>query len=921
MRANAVVSLVSVVSFAGLLGFYLAAINVQQTLSPQGCRMSWMSPSYILQTDFNSSWTTLAGRYSLWLYREVGWEPTELHLRQPVLFIPGNAGSSHQVRSIASSAVRQYYKSPRVLSPEFQAETLKPVDTFAVEFNEDLSAFHGPTMDAQIRYTADAVSFILSHYPVGTKIVILGHSMGGIVATSLLPSDQIAAIITMSTPHTLPPARLDARMDALYARIRRVLALDSTPILSLCGGATDIMIPSETCVLPPAKESVFRRTVFTSALEGAWTGIGHREMVWCHQVRWRVARAMLELQGLETSAARGNVLDQWLRDGTRLPALNLSTARVRFSREEYNIAEASRPLVLVKLDEPSLHLLPLTVSDHLTILVSRGRIAQIGPQDAVSLEVKVLSCQNIDNAGGVECGAVTPGAVRLIPSPVSGREFPVPKEGSAESEGTVFFEVAGSSLSGGWIAIQVEPVGKQGGWVVAQIGPEDTRQDMSTTGVAAGRSTVNLRPDAMKTTVFFPNLPQGALFVYRVVPHYSVAYKETMFPPLLAQRSGLWEIHYFPLIPYQQRKILLHSHSSGPFVDSETIGGLQFDIISSGSGPSSISLKLAWWPTLGRWASRYFTTVACFAIAVVSILLYDFWTIGEGTPASSRSVAQSLQYFHRRRLPCLLIGLSLLSFMPLPLEYFLGNTGEPWLAPLAPIILLISVGLVSTSALVLSVLLWPIQRIYPRSQIKSKKEGPSRGTIISLPLISLAVFLFIPWQVAFLGCWAVHFMTCACSTNAPTPRLVELHSADGEEMRTTAHPLPAPSTLEYNCNIHILLLLTWLLPISAPVLVVWVRTLATAGLTTPFDGDHFVLNVAPFLILVDFISHSGVEALFRKHRFEGIISSRWGFLFVAAVATIYGTRKTYMVFDAATAAIGLMVLLRVAPAYWNAVYR
>ncbi|KAG1782508.1 hypothetical protein EV702DRAFT_386529 [Suillus placidus] len=27
-----------------------------------------------------------------------------------------------------------------------------------------------------------------------------------------------------------------------------------------------------------------RRTVFTSALEGAWTGVGHREMVWCHQM-------------------------------------------------------------------------------------------------------------------------------------------------------------------------------------------------------------------------------------------------------------------------------------------------------------------------------------------------------------------------------------------------------------------------------------------------------------------------------------------------------------------------------------------------------------------------------------------------------------------------------------------------------------
>lgn len=36
--------------------------------------MSWMSPSYVLQSNFNASWTPLAKRYTLWLYREVGWE-------------------------------------------------------------------------------------------------------------------------------------------------------------------------------------------------------------------------------------------------------------------------------------------------------------------------------------------------------------------------------------------------------------------------------------------------------------------------------------------------------------------------------------------------------------------------------------------------------------------------------------------------------------------------------------------------------------------------------------------------------------------------------------------------------------------------------------------------------------------------------
>lgn len=60
-------------SLAVLLLFF-ANKELAATLSPQGCRMSFMSPSYVLQDSFNASWSHLASRYSLWLYREVGWD-------------------------------------------------------------------------------------------------------------------------------------------------------------------------------------------------------------------------------------------------------------------------------------------------------------------------------------------------------------------------------------------------------------------------------------------------------------------------------------------------------------------------------------------------------------------------------------------------------------------------------------------------------------------------------------------------------------------------------------------------------------------------------------------------------------------------------------------------------------------------------
>jgi GPI inositol-deacylase len=145
---------------------------------------------------------------------------------------------------------------------------------FVVEFNEDLSAFHGttgPGIESQILYTSRAVttSFLyIQRTPPSSS-----SWASGVVETSLLPSVHISAIITMSTPHALPHARFDSLIDEIYRRNRLILDSDPTPILSLCGGATDMMISSESCVLEKqGAGAMLRRTVSTSALEGAYSG-------------------------------------------------------------------------------------------------------------------------------------------------------------------------------------------------------------------------------------------------------------------------------------------------------------------------------------------------------------------------------------------------------------------------------------------------------------------------------------------------------------------------------------------------------------------------------------------------------------------------------------------------------------------------
>ena len=66
--------ILSAATLALLAIFFASSTQSPQLLSPQGCRMSYMWPTYVLQHDFNSSWTRLARRYSLWLYREANRE-------------------------------------------------------------------------------------------------------------------------------------------------------------------------------------------------------------------------------------------------------------------------------------------------------------------------------------------------------------------------------------------------------------------------------------------------------------------------------------------------------------------------------------------------------------------------------------------------------------------------------------------------------------------------------------------------------------------------------------------------------------------------------------------------------------------------------------------------------------------------------
>ena len=169
-----------------------------------------------------------------------------------------------------------------------------------------------------------------------------------------------------------------------------------------------------------------------------------------------------------------------------------------------------------------------------------------------------------------------------------------------------------------------------------------------------GQTTVML-PDknALRTQVEFPNLLSSALLIYRITPRrvgegvecrgtwsctrsliaaLNTITLDLLLSHLITHTSQASETHYYP-ISSPDRRILLHTHNSGPYVpqlsvlEDKTLG---FTIYFSGSTGCSAELagfmiEADWSATLGRWASRYPTTLVSWAIGVVAFVMFNAW--------------------------------------------------------------------------------------------------------------------------------------------------------------------------------------------------------------------------------------------------------------------------------------------------------
>ncbi|KAK9253435.1 putative gpi inositol-deacylase protein [Lipomyces tetrasporus] len=314
---------ITVVVFSALAIASILYSFLTRQLDSKGCREIWLAPSYARISSFDSTHTRFASKYGLYLYREQGYDRLEPN-GVPVLFIPGNAGSYRQVRGLAAEAAHQYYDTVTAKG-SYGDGGARNLDFFTADFNEDFTAFHGRTLLDQAEYLNDAIAFILSLYktssyshrsssdfPLPRSVILIGHSMGGIVARTMLTlpnyqPDSVNTILTLSTPHVVPPATFDWDIVRIYDRINRYWRdsyseklvgrnpLASVALVSIAGGKLDLIVPSDYASITSLVPSSNGFTVFTSTMPNVWTGADHLAIVWCDQCRKAIVKSLLDI--------------------------------------------------------------------------------------------------------------------------------------------------------------------------------------------------------------------------------------------------------------------------------------------------------------------------------------------------------------------------------------------------------------------------------------------------------------------------------------------------------------------------------------------------------------------------------------------------------------------------------------------------
>ena len=925
-------------------------LNRQQ--DPKGCAMSYMRPRFDRFPDFDTEHTRFASKYSLYLYREGGIDEDIRVKGIPVLFIPGNAGSYKQVRPIAAEAAVHFHD---VLRQDMQAlsDGKRPLDFFTVDFNEELIAFHGQTLLDQAEYLNEAIAYILALYhnpqrsarepglPDPKSVIMIGHSMGGVVARTMLrmPNYQentINTILTLSAPHARPPISFDAAMVSTYNDINSYWRnsfsgvgknpLGDVTLVSVAGGGLDTMIPSEYTSLTSLVPDTHGFTVFTSSIPDVWTGMDHLAIMWCDQFRKALVKAIYDVIDVrrpsQTRAQpeRIRALRRRLLTGIE-PVVEKGlleqepTTYLTLEHSSTGIMSHGERLVLRSLGDAGTtkaHVMPIPAQP----FVEGSKFTLLTDQKLDSEEdegtLSVLLCSvfpppagfsvlsyaiNLDptNSAGGSTRLACKNAVSDVSLLPASTNTSVNAFDQAHPFSYLQYELS-SIADYQFVAVIEKANERTAGWVRAEF----SNAVDSSVKVSKGHhqlliSGAKIRLPANRPMMTELKIPEvhSTLFAYALeVDRKPCRSSQESFAPLLRQYiAEPYESKYFVntkggninvhgLSPYMPPRL-----SAGPVTEGLA---LQFWTDPTCNSTLEVSIKVDVLGSAGKLVMRYRTVFAAFPILVVALVLRKQFKVYDTTGVFI-SFTQSMDQCIRTSLPAIFLALTFFAIavsksshnlwtrhwlskstgtseqtIDFTVNDLMLGTSDPFFWFLIPLFAIISVGiciamnyvvlaLTHTIALVVTkVHLWtqrtPEDPRYAHAlplnmniadthtrRIQTSHMGLLNRRNLTIAVLLLLVVTIIPYQFAYAVLCLVQAVTCI--------RAIK-----------TAQESQTPQSYHfYNYAHSLLILMLWILPINAPVLVVWIHNLTVHWLT-PFSTHHNLLSVLGYILLVETMS-------------------------------------------------------------------
>jgi pimeloyl-ACP methyl ester carboxylesterase len=236
-----------------------------------------------------------AQNYRLFMYSEFGF-PLENNIRRdlkdsmPILFVPGNAGSYQQVRSLASTCIRRQLQSLDAFKFVF----------YTIDFHAQLSGLSGHLIESQMRFVHSAIKTIIDMHPTETNgVILIGHSVGGFIAKALLASpdfdsNSIPMLISLASPLTRAFVNFDSKMKDLYESAQSMWeerhSTSTTLSISISGGTSDRLVPTRLSFDPQ-----YDISLTTSSIDDVWLSTDHVSITWCRELMNKLARLLSAL--------------------------------------------------------------------------------------------------------------------------------------------------------------------------------------------------------------------------------------------------------------------------------------------------------------------------------------------------------------------------------------------------------------------------------------------------------------------------------------------------------------------------------------------------------------------------------------------------------------------------------------------------